>query len=205
MGDADNLCTPLWEAGLSGVAFFYLDSMHCMDCKGVASMIFGGCIASWIARPALGPNKAARLKEINQFLTSWYDANPGRCRLPKIEESSVFLNHWADLHGPNIKAASTRQAAPIFHAMALHWAVAGSEEDALLVEVTGRLAAFYTVLADSPMFMSIEQKAELADCCQGMALAIQRLRQMGQGRGLLHWPVRPKTHKMCHFAFLVLH
>ena len=85
--------------------------------------------------------------------------------------------------------------------MAQSWAVAGSEEDTLLVEVTGQLAAYYEVLAEGQMFLSAEQKARLAQACQGMGLAIQRLRQIAQEQGRLCWPVRPKTHKMCHFPF----
>jgi len=63
--------------------FFLLDVMHVMDCKGVAASIYGGLIWTLITSPALGPNQAARLKVVNDYMTTWCPCS--KCVLPLFE------------------------------------------------------------------------------------------------------------------------
>ena len=109
---------PLVASSFLWRMFFYLDYMHVMDCKGVAALIFGGVLASLTRRPSLGRSQVERLGRIQRFMRKWYDDHPGTHRLPKITLPMLVLDEWADLHAPNIKAANTRQAAPLFAAMA---------------------------------------------------------------------------------------
>ena len=93
---------------------FMLDVMHVMDCKGVAATIVGSILSLLITYPSIGPNQASRFEKLNQFASDWHDANPRNSRLPPFTKPSITSDGWAFLHGPTVKAAMTRQTAPLF-------------------------------------------------------------------------------------------
>ena len=151
---------PLVASSFFWRMFFYLDDMHVMDCKGVAPLIFGGVLASLIRRPSLGRSQVERLGRIQRFMRQWYDDHPGTHRLPKITLTMLVLEGWADLHGPTIKAANTRQAAPLFAAaMTAEFCSEPNELDIQLREVTTKLNEFYQCIATAGTWVK-RKKAE---------------------------------------------
>lgn len=193
---------PLVASSFAWRMFFYLDVMHVMDCKGVAALIFGGVLASLVRRPSLGRSQVERLGAIQRFMREWYDDNPGTQRLPKITPPMlVAADGWADLHAPNIKAANTRQAAPLFASMTAELCSGPNEMEVQLREVTSKLHEFYHVLATADRFLSDAEKERLREIVLSIGVAYQSLHMMSQARGWLRFPVRPKLHKMCHFPF----
>lgn len=106
---------PLANSKLTWRYFFFLDCMHIMDCKGMASTIDGSVVFSLIRDERLGSNQQQRLDCINNKLRNFYDRNRHLHKLPKITLNSITgSSGWAELAGPAIKAAGTRAAAPFF-------------------------------------------------------------------------------------------
>ena len=118
----------------------YLDKMHVMDCKGVASWVYGGVVATLLTDRRLGANRDARLVEINSKTAHWYDNHPGTHRLPRLCLTSVFNDEWADLSGPAIKAANTRHAAPLFEALAAEYFTTATLHDMSIRNITAMIA-----------------------------------------------------------------
>ena len=89
--------------------------MHMMDCKGVSSIVFGSLLSWVVKQRKYGANAAARMQWINQLLESWYACRPGYCKLPRLYLKNLTSSSgWSDLHGPAVKSAMTRAAAPFF-------------------------------------------------------------------------------------------
>ena len=92
-------------------------------------------------------------------MRQWYDDHPGKHRLPKITLPMLEFDGWADLHGPAIKAANTRQAAPLFAAMTAGFCSEPNELDIQLREVTTKLNEFYQCIATAGTWVK-RKKAE---------------------------------------------
>ena len=181
--------------------FYYLDTMHAIDCKGVAASILGSICSTFMSDDRLGPNRAARLALINARKNSWYDHHPGRARLPDIKSSSIYLDGWAELHGPSMKAAMTRKAAPFFQELVQEFLSDGSEHHRWILEVVSNLNKLYACLEDSPMFLSDDALSRLRTNILDLGIAYQRLRQFACDANRLEWGVKPKLHKLQHIPF----
>ena len=179
--------------------YFFLDYMHVLDCKGLASVIYGGLLDSLIRRPSLGSSQYSRMVAINHWMKIWYEDRPGTIRLPPLRLKNLHKDGWADLHGVAIKAAMTRQAAPLFAEMARHWCTADTREDHLMCEVTSRLEEFYVALKEAGMHFSRQQHRNIVTICQGLADALQELRGICRGAEEFRFQIKPKAHKFCHF------
>ena len=135
-------------------------------------------------------------------MRQWYDDHPGTHRLPKITLPMLEYDGWADLHGPAIKAANTRQAAPLFAAMTAEFCSEPNELDIQLREVTTKLNEFYQCIAAAGMFLSDAEKATLGQVVLRLGVAYQKLHNLSQASNCMRFPVKPKLHKMCHFPFV---
>ena len=181
--------------------FFYLDLMHCVDCKGVSAGVFGGVLALLVRKREAGANQEDRLRSVNTFLRNWYQQRPGWHRLPWIFAKNLTLgNGWADLHGQTFKAANTRAAAPAFRDLARHFFRTGSDEDVSVRAVTAHLASFYRVVYTASMFPTDTEVADLRRESIACGVAFMRLRELSRLRHLMAFNIVPKVHKMQHFA-----
>eukprot|EP00969_Alexandrium_andersonii_P361366 15457387-Alexandrium_andersonii.AAC.2 len=61
-------------------------------------------------------------------MVDWYDSHPGTHRLPTLVASNLTQDGWAELHGPAIKAANTRAAAPLFFDLAMEHCADGTPQ-----------------------------------------------------------------------------
>lgn len=78
---------------------------------------FGSSRTLLLAGVALGRNMAERLEAVDVHATSWYDARLGSRRLLRIMVPNLRIDGWAEIHGPNAKAANTRATTPLFAAI----------------------------------------------------------------------------------------
>ena len=132
---------PLADSKFLWRFFFFLDTMHIFDCKGVASTIEGSLVTALTRDRRLGPNQQQRLDLVNTKLRNFYARHPGFHKLPPITmKSLVGSSGWAELSGPAIKAASTRAAAPFFAELAAEYFDSGDEEDVNICRLTARFA-----------------------------------------------------------------
>ena len=121
--------------------FFFLDTMHVFDCKGVASTIAGSLVTALTRDRRLGPTQQHRLNLVNTKLRSFYAGHQGVHKLPAITmQSFTGSSGWAELAGPAIKAAPTRAAAPFFAELAAEYFNSDSAEDANICRLTASLA-----------------------------------------------------------------
>ena len=193
---------PLASSPFCWRMFFYPDYMHIMDCAGVSSVLFGGVLSILLREPALGDTNQARLDSVNEWIRGWYAEHPGGNRLPAfLLQNLRGADKWWNLHGPSIKAANTRQAAPAFAALARECLVSDSLEHRLAVEATCLLEEWYDLLATAPMFFPSELCGRFDQVTTDLGICMQRLRMVSLDNGRLAFPVRPKLHRMLHFPF----
>ena len=180
----------------------FLDLMHLLDCKGVAAITFGGLLTFLLSLRTLGPNRHARLAAVNAWATSWYDARPGSHRLPRIKESHLRIGGWAELHGPNVKAANTRHAAPLFADLARTYLTEITDRDVAARTVAIKLAELYDVLYAEPIFMSSRAVDRVKHICAEFGTSFMILRDICCRSSELSFSVKPKVHKMQHLPML---
>ena len=179
----------------------YLDIMHVMDCKGVTASVWGSILAALVSDPGMGKHQQVRLHQINMFMKAWYSDHPGVCKLPNLRMNNVFLDGWADLHGPAIKAAMIKEAAPLFLALVETFMAENTPANTATLAVVKSLNDFYEVLYTGEMFLTDLQVQKLREACKTFWANYLLLRSLARDRGRLWWQVRPKHHKMQHFPF----
>ena len=178
--------------------FFFLDIMHMMDCKGVASIVFGSLLL-WLSRsPNLGPNILDRMKAINKFMKDWYAAHPGHHRLPKLKHANLISNGWGDLHGPAVKAANTRAASGLFAKMAETYLSAENEFEKYMILATKHLHSIYTALNSAPRFPTHAEIAKIRRVTLRFGEAMMWCREHSRRLGFMAWEITPKVHKSQH-------
>ena len=150
--------------------------MHILDCKGVAASVYGNLLATLIKEPRLGRSQQARLDAIQHDIDTWYAAHPGVLRLPRLTPASLINAGCADLHGPAIKSAMCRHAAPMFVALARAHVVSPTAHDEAIRKVTSALEEFYIILGRSPMFLANAQVQRLTVVCMDVGINYQRFR-----------------------------
>ena len=73
-------------------------------------------------KPSLGATQDARLATINHRLASFYEEHKGiSSRLEQLTLNTLLpggSSQYADLRGPTVKAANTRQAMPMLRELA---------------------------------------------------------------------------------------
>ena len=183
--------------------FVVLDVMHVMDCKGVAGLVYGGVLSMLLCLGSLGANRPQRLETINVQLKRWQEAHPGGYAMPPLRMGNLVADGWADLHGPAIKAAMTKRAAPFFSHLADTFFVAGTDEEFHAKELARDLTKFYDALDSAIMFPTNEEVEQLRDCCNSFGLHYMWCRELARQSGQCRFPIRPKVHKMQHMPLWV--
>ena len=133
--------------------FYYPDYMHLLDCRGISAIIYGSILDTLLHRPSVGSNMAARLALLNHMKEQWYNQHPGFIRLPEFTRASLKMaDGWCELHGPNVKAANTRQASGLIRHLAWTLCTEDTILDATIREVAASLDSLYQIMHESPMF-----------------------------------------------------
>ena len=178
--------------------FIVLEVMHVMDCKGVASWVYGGILAILLTLPEMGSNKERRLALINQELVMFQAHHKVEYRLPRLRMSDMTNDGWAELAGPAIKSAMTKAAAPFFEHLSKKYITSGSRRDTSARHVASDLVRFYKIMDDEPTFFSAPALAELSNVCSHFGKHYMWLREFARQSNKLWWPIKPKLHKMQH-------
>jgi len=190
---------PLFASKYATRYLAFLDIMHLLDCKGVAALVCGGILMRLLVLAKLGHNRQERLDTVNKFMKKWYDDHPRTNRLPPIRLGNLTADGWADLHGPAIKAAATRAAAPAFLAMCNeHLLPAASLADERTCAIIDRLVKIYDILYTETMFMSGPAIELLRGAVLEFGCLYMHLREHARVDNILAWPVKPKVHKLQH-------
>ena len=192
---------PLASSKLMWRGLFYADYMHICDVHGCNAIIYGSLICILLLDPRLGRTKAARLHSVNKFMAEWYEENPGVAKLPHVIESNLKLNHWSEMHGPAIKAANSRNAAPLFSALAREHFDELTEEGRHILIVTSKLEEWYAALKSAGLCFTDHELHELQQITDDLTFAWQSLRAIAQKKSRLHWQIKGKAHKLCHMPF----
>ena len=196
---------PLLASPLATRMTCYLDLMHMVDCKGVASWVFGGVLHYLLRDERLGSSQKTRLQRLNEERLRWYSGHTSLIRLPRLLLHSCQRDGWAELNGPAYKAAVTRHAAGFFDHLARTFCTSSAARDANLRKVTSALLGFYQVLYTAGWFLTDEELTTLREHTEAFGVAYQRLRNLAASEGVLAWPVRPKAHNMQHAPELAGH
>ncbi|MCP3953977.1 MAG: hypothetical protein GY697_17435 [Desulfobacterales bacterium] len=115
--------------------------------------------------------------------------------------SNLTLVGWSELHGPGIKSAMCRQAAPFFAELARTFFQEATPHDSAVVAVTSSLAELYVLFDQSPMFLTDDAVARASDLVLDLGSAYQRLRAHSRTHGQLFWQVKHKAHMLQHLPF----
>ena len=178
---------------------FFFKLMHLADCKGVSSLAFGSVLENLLRRPSLGDNRGDRLVAVNAFMAQWYRDRPGSHRLPPLRLGNVRAQDgWADLHGPNIKAANTRSAAPLFRDLVRRYCDGSDEGDASMIIICDGLADYYGELYSSDVFCTDEMVDRIVAITATVGEHWMRMRALSRRRSILAWKVTPKVHRFQH-------
>jgi hypothetical protein len=150
---------PVLASPLATRMMCYLDLMHMVHCKGVASWVFGGVLFVLLKAPALGPTRKLRLDRVNADRLAWYSRHPTMLKLPRILLANCKQDDWAELAGPAFKAAITMHAARLFDHMANKYLLGDSAVYRHVRLLTTSLVAFYNCLYTAGMFLTAEEVA----------------------------------------------
>ena len=90
--------------------FVRVDTMRTIDCKGVASSVFGSILVILVRHERrLGTNQDRRIEWLNRDRFAYYSRCHVSSRFPDITKNNLFSGgdeqSWAELHGPTIKAS----------------------------------------------------------------------------------------------------
>ena len=184
------------------------DLMHCLDHHGVWGRVFGSTVWFVVSNdgvPTLGDTQQRRLDVINQLLAMWYknEGSGVTARIDRLNANSLVpagTAHYADLRGPTIKAANTRQAMPFLATLAEKHLTDNENTDHLLIHrlVHHAIGFNHTLNMAGTFLTEIEQK-EFATHTQGVGKYLQLLRHRAKTQNQLLWHITPKSHYMQHF------
>lgn len=180
----------------------FLDLMHLADCKGVAAIVFGSLLWFLLRCPRLGMRQDLRLRAVIDIMQRFYDEHPGTHRLPPIRLSNVLLDGWAELHGPTVKAANTRAAAPVFAHLAMRFFTEDTPLHVSLRAVTAKLKEFYDIVYSQEIFMTDAAICDVKCVCVDFGTHFQLLRDHCRVNNILAFKLTPKVHKMQHIPML---
>ena len=179
--------------------FYYPDYMHLLDCRGISAIIYGSILDTLLHRPSVGSNMAARLALLNHMKEQWYNQHPGFIRLPEFTRASLKMaDGWCELHGPNVKAANTRQASGLIRHLAWTLCTEDTILDATIREVAASLDSLYQIMHESPMFVSADAQRRFDGHLLVIVVGMQRLRGLSEASGSQRWKISPKVHRVCH-------
>ena len=108
--------------------------------------------------------------------------------------------HYADLRGPTIKAANTRQAMPFLATLAEKHLTDNENTDHLLIhKLVHHAIGFNHTLNMAGAFRTEADHAQFTTHTQGVGKYLQLLRHRAKNQKQLLWHITPKSHYMQHF------
>ena len=109
-------------------------------------------------------------------------------------------SNYADLRGPTVKAANTRQAMPFLKDLANRHLTDPNEMDHVIIhQLLEHTAEFNRLMYSSAAFLTPEELAAFDQATKGIGKYMQLLRKRAKGAKQLLWKIVPKTHYMQHF------
>ena len=182
------------------------DIMHIMDHHGFTGQVAASVIVHLVRTEArLGRVQSERLAEINRQLDSFNSDFPASSYLKDLSMANLLLDgtlgSWAELHGPTVKAASTRHISPFVNQLAVQYCDSGSHFDVSVLEVAGNLCKMYDIMYTAGRFFTERQQMELTEACYKLGYHYQRLRVLCDACGWLYFQIKPKTHMAMHVPF----
>jgi hypothetical protein len=182
------------------------DIMHIMDHHGFTGQVAASVIIHLVRTEARHDRvQAVRLAEINQLLNAFNSDFPASSYLKDLSMANLLLDgtlgSWAELHGPTVKAASTRHLAPFINRLAVQYCDSGSDFDVSVLEVAGNLCKMYDIMYTAGRFLTERQHSELTEACYKLGYHYQRLRGLCDACGWLYFQIKPKTHMTMHVPF----
>ena len=109
-------------------------------------------------------------------------------------------SNYADLRGPTVKAANTRQAMPFLKDLANRHLTDPNEMDHVIIhQLLEHTAEFNRLIYSSGAFFTPEELAAFDQATKGIGKYMQLLRKRAKEAKQLLWKIVPKTHYMQHF------
>ena len=119
-----------------------------------------------------------------------------------LEHGNLTLDGWQELHGPNVKAANTRGAAPLFAYLANRFLPGDTPAESAARALTSYLEEFYHIIYSQPMFMEPPAIQRIRVVCEEMGYSYQVVREHSRENAVLAFNVKPKAHKIQHVPML---
>lgn len=192
---------------LTGVCLHSLrfDSMHVVDCNGLAAHCLGNLFVEIIRDKQWGPlTKDEALSELNRRIKQYYNEYGVQRRMPPLSmgnlvDTSAETTSFPFLHGPGVKAANTK-ALLHFGRILAEELDDGGEARRRRFKTFRALVRFNEIIESQPMFLSGSAHQELCQCIHQFLLNYSWLGRNAAERGRVLWNVVPKHHYFAHFA-----
>ena len=194
---------PLNRSRLWSKYFTRLDTMHCLDHRGVSGIVAGSVFSDLtVTRQELGATRAQRMAEIDRKKDVWFATHVVSSKMPKLFLKNIQFGGgscWCELHGPLVKAANTRHLMPFVDALVREMYGERTDDWSVsTVVVCSNLCKVYDILYSSDMFLSADALAALKAALDLFGVHFMRLRSIAEVRGLMYFQLTPKVHFMQH-------
>jgi hypothetical protein len=198
-------CThPVWGWPGVGRHTFRLDTLHINDHHGVSSKAIGSFFYEIVCDGELpgSANKELNMRILTQRIHIFQAANGTRNKCPKLFLKNLIniedeSNSFPELHGPVIKAATTKDLIPFCSYLA-DQLDDGTPYKSRRAKVFQCLLAFNNIIDNSGEFLTDDQKLQLSKSIYGVLINYSWLAKNAVSRGLLRWHITPKFHYFAH-------
>jgi len=178
-----------------------------VDCKGLASIAIGNCLAEIVYKNQLGcPTHQATMDLLNERLDRFYDGTKCDCKIPYLLLSNITdtqrpAQTYPQLAGPGIKAANTRHLVPWVLALVIE-VDDGSEASRHRIALMRYLNEFIETIYENPEFLAPAVSKRLKFVMLGFLRRSAWLSANAVRLGLCRWQLKPKHHYFHHLALL---
>ena len=138
------------------------------------------------------PNMSRLLSQIERQTRLGTDFTMGNLTLP---------SGYAKLHGPTIKAATTRGLVPWLVEICEQFNQSASIYDRAVTKLIRALDNFYKILYGGGFFLTDEEKVSLKQCVLQCGKFHHLLNYLCRVEGQLLWAIRPKSHYFQHIPY----
>jgi hypothetical protein len=193
---------PIWAwKGMSKHSIRF-DTLHVVDHHGVASHAIGSFFAEICSDRELAPNKDESLEALNFRIRDFQSKHRTSNRCPPLFWKNIVRspenNNFPELHGPAVKAATTKDLVMFCSALADELND-GTEYKSRRAAMLRHLLKFNTLVDTSPTILSEDGKAQLKTCVHGFLVNYVFLARACALALVLRYHIVPKFHYFAHF------